>query len=199
MKGKIIMHTKLITKNNFLISGLILILTGLYCSESLPEVQEVQVIPEGFELYVDEKEGFSLLKPSDWKTENRYNDQSKQNFFVLTSPAEVAGNESNVSVIVSDSTDKSIGQYTNDLLTSYIQLFQSFDLENRDTLTINDVLFGTFTLKYDLEDRTYRMNTVYTIHKKILYQINAVSPAENYANDKDVMDIIIESFVILRK
>lgn len=193
------MHTKLITKNNFLISGLILILTGLYCSESLPEVQEVQVIPEGFELYVNESKGFGLLKPSDWKTENRYNDESKQNFFVLTSPAEVAGNESNVSVIVSDSTDKSIGQYTNDLLTSYIQLFQSFDLENRDTLTINDVLFGTFTLKYDLEDRTYRMNTVYTIHKKILYQINAVSPAENYANDKDVMDIIIESFVILRK
>ena len=54
-------------------------------------------------------------------------------------------------------------------------------------------------LKYDLEDRTDRMNTVYTIHKKILYQINAVSPAENYANDKDVMDIIIESFVIVRK
>ncbi|MCH8287034.1 hypothetical protein IIB79_11005, partial [candidate division KSB1 bacterium] len=118
------MHTKLITKNNFLISGLILILTGLYCSESLPEVQEVQVIPEGFELYVNESKGFGLLKPSDWKTENRYNDESKQNFFVLTSPAEVAGNESNVSVIVSDSTDKSIGQYTNDLLTSYIQLFQ---------------------------------------------------------------------------
>ena len=193
------MQIKLKSKNRFLIFSLIIVLIGSFCSESIPEIQEAQVIPEGFELYTDETEGFSVAKPSDWTSVNRYNEESKQNFYVLTSPADSAGNVSYVSIIVSDSTDKSIGQYTNDLLTSYIELFKSFDLENRDTLTINDVLFGTFMLKYDLEDRTDRMNTVYTIHKKILYQINAVSPAEHYAKDKDVMDTIVKSFVILRK
>lgn len=193
------MRIKLNAINSFLIFGLTIVLVGSFCSESLPEVQEAQVIPEGFELYTDESNGFSVIKPSDWTSVNRYNEESKQNIFVLTSPSDEAGNESYVWVIVSDSTDKTIGGYTNDLLTSYIELFQSFDLEERDTLTINDVLFGTFTLKYDLEGRTDRMNTVYTIHEKILYQLNAVSPAEHYANDKEVMDTIIKSFVILRK
>lgn len=168
------------------------LVNSVLCAQEKPEVR---IIPEGFELVVSEDKGFSLLKPVDWKSDTRI-DEGGKSYFVLSSPVNSGGFEASVSV-VTDSTNKTIGQYTNDLLTSYIQLFQTFDLENRDTLTINDILFGSFVLKYDLEGRTYRMRTVYTIHEGRLYHINALAPIERFDGDQEVMDKIIASFVVL--
>ena len=103
-----------------------------------------------------------------------------------------------MSIIASDAAGKSIAQYTQNLLASYIQLFKTFDLESRDTLRINEIKFGSMVIKGDLEGKTYRMNTVYTIHNGRLYQINALAPVQRYENDKAVMEQIISSFKITR-
>ena len=103
-----------------------------------------------------------------------------------------------MSIITADAAVKSIGEYTQILMSSYIQLFKTFDLESRDTLRINDVKFGSFVIKGNLEEKTYRMNTVYTIHDERLYHINALAPVQRYENDKAVMDQIIFSFKITK-
>ena len=174
------------TKTGWIII-LIIYTTGISCTQG-------QELPEGFELYVEENNRYSLMKPTDWTVKKRA-DPGGSEYLVFTSPKDANGFESNVTV-VSDTTNKSIGQYTNDLLSRYILLFGTFDLESRDTLRINDVTFGTFVLKYDIEGTAYRMNTVYTIQEHTLYHLNALAPVSKYDKDKGLMERIISSFSI---
>lgn len=150
-----------------------------------------------FEQYVEENDGYSITKPVDWIAEKR-TEPDGRTYLELTSPVDAAGHEANVSIIASDAAGKSIDQYTRDLLASYIQLFKTFELETRDTLRINDIKFGSFIIRGDLEGKTYIMNTIFTIHNGRLYQINALAPVQRYENDKAVMDQIISSFKITR-
>ena len=176
------------------IALLIFALNGVSCSQDLPKEQS---LPAGFELQVDEDNGYTVIKPVAWTASRRTEPDGKK-FLVFTSPKNEEGLESNVSVIVSDTLNKTIGEYTKDLLSSYIQLFKKFDLETRDTVRINDIKFGDFLIKFDMEERTFRMRTVYTIHNRRLYQINAIAPVQLYEKDTPVMDEIIASLTITR-
>ena len=175
-----------------LILPLITLIFYLSCSQD-----NSQDLPEGFERYFEENNWYSIIKPVDWTAEKRIEPDGRT-YLALTSPVDASGHEANVSIIASDAAEKSIDQYTQNLLASYIQLFKTFDLESRDTLRINEIKFGSFIIRGDLEGKTYLMNTVYTIHNGRLYQINALAPVQRYENDKEVMDQIISSFKITR-
>lgn len=171
---------------------LVMLIFYFSCSQD-----NLQDLPENFELYIEENDAYSVVKPVDWNAEKR-TEPDGRTYLVLTSPDDASGHESNVSIITADAAGKSIGEYTQILMSSYIQLFKTFDLESRDTLRINDVKFGSFVIKGNLERKTYRMNTVYTIRDGRLYQINALAPGQRYENDKAVMDQIISSFKITK-
>ena len=108
---------------------------------------------EIYNRYVDNEFGFSILKPDKWKDITRTDEEGRK-YRVFTGIKEKEDVfSSNVSVIVSDTIGKTIPEYTKDLLVSYIELFKKFDFEYRDTISINGITFGDFTIKFEMENK----------------------------------------------
>ncbi len=152
---------------------------------------------ENYKRYVDNEFGFSILKPDKW-TDITRSDEEGRKYRVFTGLKEKKDIfSSNISVIVSDTIGKTIPEYTKDLLVSYIELFKKFDFEYRDTVSINGITFGDFIIKFEMENIEYRMRTVYTIYQETLYHLTAVSPVNRYELDKENLNEMIMSFMVL--
>jgi len=152
---------------------------------------------EIYKRYVDNEFGFSILKPDKW-TDITRTDEEGRKYRVFTELKEKEDVfSSNVSIIVSDTIGKTIPEYTKDLLVSYIELFKKFDFEYRDTISINGITFGDFTIKFEMENIEYRMRTVYTIYEETLYHLTAVAPVDRYELDEDNLNDMIMSFMVL--